>query len=158
MAIEVDIDLQYAVESRSLPTAEQFQLWLIQAAQQLALTKIELVIRLVDKMEMIALNHQYRGKNKATNVLSFPFESPPGLPYENYYLGDIIICDSVVEEEAHQQQKLLLAHWAHMTVHGFLHLLGYDHIEEKQAFKMEQKEIEILSALGFNNPYQEIID
>jgi probable rRNA maturation factor len=108
-------------------------------------------------LESQELNHQYRGKNKPTNVLSFPFEIPEHLPegVEIELLGDLIICAPVVEREAQEQNKALLAHWAHMTLHGCLHLLGYDHIEDKEAEEMESLEIEILQKMGFPNPYND---
>ncbi|WP_288791436.1 rRNA maturation RNase YbeY, partial [uncultured Enterobacter sp.] len=97
------------------------------------------------------LNLTYRGKDKPTNVLSFPFEAPPGI--EMPLLGDLIICRQVVEQEAKEQQKPLEAHWAHMVVHGSLHLLGYDHIEDDEAEEMESLETEIMLALGYEDPY-----
>jgi len=97
------------------------------------------------------LNHTYRGKDKPTNVLSFPFEAPPGI--ELPLLGDLIICRQVVEQEAQEQEKTLEAHWAHMVIHGSLHLLGYDHIEDDEAEEMESLETEIMLALGYPDPY-----
>jgi probable rRNA maturation factor len=99
-------------------------------------------VRLVDEAESRELNHTYRGKDKPTNVLSFPFEAPPGL--ELPLLGDLVICRQVVEAEAVEQGKPLMAHWAHMVVHGSLHLLGYDHIEDEEAEEMEQLERDIM--------------
>ena len=100
---------------------------------------------------LILLNHEYRGKDKPTNVLSFPFEAPPGIELD--LLGDLIICRQVVEKEAEEQSKPLLAHWAHMVVHGSLHLLGYDHIEDDEAEEMESLETEIMQTMGFEDPY-----
>ncbi len=111
----------------------------------------ELTIRLVDVAESHELNLTYRGKDKPTNVLSFPFEAPPGI--EMPLLGDLIICRQVVEQEASEQGKPLEAHWAHMVVHGSLHLLGYDHIEDDEAEEMEGLETEIMLALGYEDPY-----
>ena len=105
----------------------------------------------VDEAESHELNLTYRGKDKPTNVLSFPFEAPPGI--EMPLLGDLIICRQVVEQEAKEQQKPLEAHWAHMVVHGSLHLLGYDHIEDNEAEEMESLETEIMLALGYEDPY-----
>lgn len=110
-----------------------------------------MTIRLVDEAESHELNLTYRGKDKPTNVLSFPFEAPPGI--EMPLLGDLIICRQVVEQEAKEQQKPLEAHWAHMVVHGSLHLLGYDHIEDDEAEEMESLETEIMLALGYEDPY-----
>lgn len=111
----------------------------------------EVTIRIVDEAESQQLNHTYRGKDKPTNVLSFPFEAPAGI--ELPLLGDLIICRQVVEREAQEQEKPLLAHWAHMVVHGSLHLLGYDHIEDAEAEEMESIETEIMLALGYDDPY-----
>ncbi|OZB41718.1 MAG: rRNA maturation RNase YbeY, partial [Alishewanella sp. 34-51-39] len=97
------------------------------------------------------LNLQYRGKDKATNVLSFPFQCPPGI--ELPLLGDLVICAGVVRAEAAEQNKPLAAHWAHMVVHGCLHLLGFDHINDADAEQMEAEEIQILQQLGISNPY-----
>jgi len=118
--------------------------------------ELELSIRVVDSAEITELNQTYRHKNYATNVLSFPFELPPGLPEEAHpgILGDIAICAEVVAREATEQNKSLPAHWAHMVIHGTLHLLGYDHIEDDEAELMEQLEIRILNELGFADPYQ----
>lgn len=149
MAIE--LDLQIAVESeQGLPSADQFQHWLdktIIPFQQNA----ELTIRIVDEEESQQLNRDYRGKDKPTNVLSFPFEAPPGMEMD--LLGDMIICRQVVEKEAIEQSKPLIAHWAHMVVHGSLHLLGYDHIEDAEAEEMEALETEIMLDMGFDDPY-----
>lgn len=101
--------------------------------------------------ESHSLNLTYRGKDKPTNVLSFPFEVPPGM--EMSLLGDLVICRQVVEKEAQEQGKPLEAHWAHMVVHGSLHLLGYDHIEDDEAEEMEALETEIMLALGYEDPY-----
>ncbi|EEQ12819.1 metalloprotease [Yersinia frederiksenii ATCC 33641] len=111
----------------------------------------EVTIRLVDEAESHELNLTYRGKDKSTNVLSFPFEAPPEI--ELPLLGDLIICRQVVEQEAVEQDKALLAHWAHMVVHGSLHLLGYDHIVDDEAEEMESIETEIMQNLGYPDPY-----
>ena len=111
-------------------------------------------ICIASKQEITALNERYRNMNKATNVLSFPYESMPGV--EVPLLGDVVVCAEVVNEEAQQQNKALPQHWAHMVVHGLLHLLGYDHIDDNDAQIMESVEIQVLSNLGFSNPYGEI--
>lgn len=113
----------------------------------------EITVRVVDEDESQQLNHEYRGKNKPTNVLSFPFEAPPGI--EMNLLGDLVICAGVVEAEAQQQNKPLDHHWAHMIIHGTLHLLGYDHIEDDQAEEMEGLEISLLGKLSIDDPYQD---
>lgn len=113
----------------------------------------ELTIRIVNSEEIQFLNQQYRHKNKSTNVLSFPFEAPPGIKLP--LLGDVIICASVVAEEADTQHKPLHAHFAHMVIHGVLHLLGYDHMTDSEAALMEALEIKLLADLGYPNPYGE---
>lgn len=113
---------------------------------------LSITVRCVESEESQQLNHDYRGKNKPTNVLSFPFESPA--EFFVPLLGDLVICADVVRIEAQQQNKTVLAHWAHMIVHGCLHLLGYDHINDSEADEMESLEIKILRQLGYNNPYQ----
>lgn len=114
-------------------------------------------VRLVDRAQAQQFNAQYRGKDYATNVLSFPFEVPPGLPksYPREWLGDLIICAPVIEAEAVEQGKALTAHYAHMSVHGLLHLLGWDHEETEAAQAMETLEIKILATFGLEDPYQE---
>lgn len=111
----------------------------------------ELAIRIVDPDESQQLNFQYRQKNKPTNILSFPFEAIPGVSFP--LLGDLIICAPIVSKEAETQQKTLESHWAHMIIHGVLHLLGYDHIEESEAEKMENIEVKLMAELGYANPY-----
>ena len=102
--------------------------------------------------EMQKLNNQYRDKDKATNVLSFPMQSPEEI--DVCLLGDIVLCAAVINREAKQQSKAENAHWAHMVVHGMLHLQGFDHIKNEQAEEMEQLEIKILNQLGFDDPYK----
>ena len=135
-----------------LPNDLQFKQW-AECALGHEFGKAELVIRIVESAESQQLNADYRGKDKPTNVLSFPFEAPPGL--ELPLLGDLAICAKVVADEAQQQHKALHAHWAHMVIHGVLHLLGYDHIDDDQAEEMEKLEIELLASLGYSNPYIE---
>ncbi len=147
------LDLQHATESQDgLPSDAEFQRWLNAAVTPFQ-ADAEVTIRLVDEEESHALNHEYRGKDKSTNVLSFPFEAPPGIELD--LLGDLIICRQVVEKEAAEQKKPLNAHWAHMVVHGSLHLLGYDHIEDDEAEEMESLETEIMVKMGFTDPYAE---
>ena len=147
----IELDLQLAVEQESgLPSEQDVQRWLDNAIQRFQ-ADAEVTVRIVDNEESQALNRDYRGKDKPTNVLSFPFEAPPGI--EMNLLGDLVICRQVVENEAKEQEKLLEAHWAHMVVHGSLHLLGYDHIEEDEAEEMESLETEIMLAMGYTDPY-----
>ncbi len=147
----VIIDLQIATEnSADLPTEQQIQQW-ANAAVRAENVEPEITVRIVDEAESHQLNLTYRGKDKPTNVLSFPFEGPDEV--ELPLLGDLVICRQVVEREAQEQSKPLTAHWAHMVVHGSLHLLGYDHIEEDEAEEMESLESQIMRSLGFADPY-----
>lgn len=146
------LDLQIAHESDiKLPSETQIQTWLEQILPQFV-DQAELTIRIVDEEESQTLNATYRQKNKPTNVLSFPFEAP--IEMETPLLGDLVICAPIVEQEALEQNKTLDAHFVHLLLHGCLHLLGYDHIEEAEAIEMESLEIAILAELGFNNPYE----
>ncbi|PIJ48786.1 rRNA maturation RNase YbeY [Erwinia sp. OLTSP20] len=147
----VILDLQIACAQHSgLPTEADFQRWLDAVLPRFQ-SESEVTIRLVDVAESHDLNLTWRGKDKPTNVLSFPFEAPPGI--ELPLLGDLVICRQVVEMEARDQQKPVQAHWAHMVIHGSLHLLGYDHIDDDEAEEMESLETEIMLALGYTDPY-----
>ncbi|MEL0658770.1 rRNA maturation RNase YbeY [Psychromonas arctica] len=153
--MELYVDLQLASENhQALPELAQFEAWvsatLIAASEQLR-DEAELTIRIVDNEESQQLNHQYREKDKSTNVLSFPFQNPPGITLP--LLGDLVVCKEVVEKEATEQQKPLISHWAHMTIHGTLHLLGFDHIEEDEAEAMESIETKLMIELGYSDPY-----
>jgi probable rRNA maturation factor len=151
--MNLELDLQIATEnSLNLPSEAQFIQW-VEKAVLPSQQEAELTIRIVDEAESHELNHQYRGKDKPTNVLSFPFEAPEGL--EIPLLGDLVICKQIVEKEAKEQGKTDQAHWAHMVVHGCLHLLGYDHIQDDEAEEMESLESEILQDMGFSDPYIE---
>ena len=138
-----------------MPTLEQFTHWVETAlafeAQTEDFPETEMTIRIVDEEESQTLNREYRGKDYPTNVLSFPFEVPEGI--ELPLLGDLVICRQVMEREAKEQQISLASHWAHLAVHGTLHLLGYDHIEEAEAEEMEGLETQIMQKLGFEDPY-----
>jgi len=146
----VSVDLEDVSGAADVPTASQFQRW---AAAAFAGRRdaAELSIRVVDEQEGAALNARYRGKDYATNVLSFPAELPPGVPLP--VMGDLVMCAAVVAREAAAQGKPVEAHWAHLTVHGCLHLLGYDHEDDGQAAEMEPLETAILAELGFPDPY-----
>ncbi|CAG1007179.1 Endoribonuclease YbeY [Burkholderiales bacterium] len=146
----IHIELQNASSSTQLPTEADLVRWAKAATNK---DEAEIVVRVVDGEESAELNSHYRGKSGPTNVLSFPFEAPPGV--ETDILGDLVVCAPVVEREAREQGKDLPAHWAHMVVHGVLHLQGYDHIGEDEAVIMETEEIAILHGLGFPNPYEE---
>ena len=145
-----DIELQVTTETPGLPSASQFEAWSA-AAIQADKSDYSLVIRVVDESESESLNSTYRHKEKPTNVLSFPFEPPPGI--DESHLGDLVVCAPVVEKEAMEQNKRPEAHWAHMIVHGVLHLQGYDHQNVREADEMEALEKQILSRLGFPDPY-----
>ena len=148
---QVILDLQLACEQASgLPSEADFRRWLEAVLLQFQ-PESEVTIRVVDEAESHDLNLTWRGKDKPTNVLSFPFEAPPGI--ELPLLGDLVICRQVVEQEAAEQEKAPEAHWAHMVIHGTLHLLGYDHIEDDEAEEMESLETEIMLALGYPDPY-----
>ena len=145
------VDLQIATENiEGLPTEEQIVQW-VTAAVQPEGDEVEMTVRIVDEVESHELNLTYRGKDRPTNVLSFPFECPDEV--ELPLLGDLVICRQVVEREAAEQEKPLMAHWAHMVVHGSLHLLGYDHIEDDEAEEMESLETQIMQGLGLDDPY-----
>lgn len=149
--MNVIVDVQQVVEA-DVPTEQQFHLWASTALAEIA-EDCELSIRLVSEAESAELNSTYRGKDTPTNVLSFPFESP--VPLTPRLLGDLVLCVAVVEREATEQNKTLEAHWAHLLVHGCLHLLGYDHLEDDEAEQMEALEVQILQQLGIENPYIE---
>ena len=146
----VTVDVQRATEAPDLPDEASLSRWAELAWQGEGCT--EVTIRLVSDEESRTLNRTYRDKDKPTNVLSFPFEAPPGVPLD--LLGDLVICPEVVAQEARDQQKSLHAHWAHMVIHGMLHLQGHDHIQPDEAERMESLEIELLARLGFADPYQ----
>lgn len=151
------LSLQKATEQKSLPTNKDFKEWILQALAVANYAKpCEVAIRLVDEEESHALNLQYRGKDKPTNVLSFPSDLPDEVltSLKREPLGDIIICVPVVLAEATEQHKTAIAHWAHLTIHGILHLLGFDHIDDEEAEEMEALEIDALQELGINNPYE----
>ena len=147
----IDLDLQIVAEASDLPSEADILRW-VAAAVGDAMEEAQLTVRITDEAEIRELNATYRGKDYATNVLSFPFEAPPGVDIP--LLGDIVVCAAVVAREAAEQGKPLQAHWAHMVIHGTLHLLGYDHIEEADAEEMEGLEIALLADLGYANPYE----
>ncbi len=151
--VSIELELQIASLAKTLPHPAQFREWVSLTLWQ-RIDTAELTIRIVDEEESADLNWQYRKKRGATNVLSFPYEIPPGIA--SNLLGDIIICAPIIEEEAKKYHKPLLAHWAHMVVHGILHLLGYNHELKTEAIEMESLETEILLQLNFPPPYGEI--
>jgi len=147
----LELDLQIASDAAELPSEAQFRSWCSIALRQRTADS-ELTIRLVDEAEGRELNHTWRHKDYATNVLSFPAEIPDGI-LDIPLLGDLVICVPVVEREAAEQGKALHAHWAHLVIHGCLHLLGYDHIEDAEAEEMEALERQLLAELGHPDPY-----
>lgn len=151
--MNITLDLQTPYQHPENPTLKQFQQW-VDSALGAYNKAFELTIRIVDNQESQQLNGQYRQKNYPTNVLSFPFEVPEGVELD--LLGDLVICADVVKAESIAQNKSLQSHWAHMVIHGCLHLLGYDHIDEVDAKEMEDLEIKLMKTLGFADPYLEI--
>ncbi|NJC47200.1 UNVERIFIED_ORG: putative rRNA maturation factor [Xanthomonas campestris] len=152
--VRLDVAVSYALPRAGLPSAVSFRKW-VAAALKGRIREADLAVRIVDEKEGCSLNHHYRGKDYATNVLSFRADLPEGLPkgVKMPLLGDLVICAPVVAREAAEQGKSLAAHYAHLTVHGTLHLLGWDHEDDKEADAMEQLEREILADLGIDDPY-----
>jgi probable rRNA maturation factor len=148
------IDVEVNSSSTKIPSRENIERWISAALQSDELNQAEVSVYIVDEAESQELNAQYRGKDKPTNVLSFPADIPEevGVPL----LGDLVICAPVVEREAQEQGKAIDAHWAHMLVHGTLHLLGYDHVEDDEADVMEALETRLITQLDFPAPYTEI--
>ena len=160
-ACHVDIECHYA--DVNVPSNKELEYFVkktidyLNIRQDLNSPEIELAIIIVEEVEIQNLNTEFRQQAKPTNVLSFPFETPEIFQQHQQIniLGDIFICAPIIELEAQQQNKKLVEHWAHMLVHGVLHLLGYDHIDSDDAKKMEEIEIEILNTFGYRNPYME---
>lgn len=140
------------VAAQPTPPEAAFREWLSAALAASGRESEEVTVRVVDTAESQALNRDYRGRDAPTNVLSFPFEPPPGIEAPGI-LGDLVICAPVVAREAAEQGKPERAHWAHMTVHGALHLLGHDHQHDAEAECMEAEERRILDGLGYPDPY-----
>lgn len=147
----LELEVQYASAAGDLPSQADFRRWAA-AALDPAGEPAELVIRIVDEEESRDFNRRYRGIDRPTNVLSFPFEAPPEV--ESRHLGDLLLCAPVIRAQAREQHKAGRDHWAHMVVHGVLHLRGYDHLEEAQAQQMEDEERRILATLGIADPYR----
>jgi len=150
LPLQHDICISYGLPRGGLPSGRSFRKWAVAALndhQQAAYLSIHLINEETGRV----LNRNYRGKDYATNVLSFPAELPEGVPLPD--LGELILCAPVVEQEAREQGKDMRAHYAHLTVHGVLHLLGWDHEDDSQAQAMEQREREILASLGYADPY-----
>jgi len=146
----IELQVQRATRNEDLPSDSQFERWVRAALGDRA--EAVLTIRIVDREEGRQLNANYRGKDAATNVLSFPADLPVEIDLP--LLGDIVMCAPVVAAEAEAQGKSAAAHWAHLTVHGVLHLLGHDHQQPAEAARMESLEISLLDSLGIANPYE----
>ncbi len=144
------LDYQNPQDYTDIPDKDALTRWISLACRQDSPFSIS--VRIAAEQEAQELNQQFRGKNYATNVLSFPFDPPP-IPMDLIHLGDLVLCKQVIEKEAEQQQKTIDDHWAHLIIHGILHLQGYDHISEVAAKEMENLEITLLKKLGVNNPY-----
>jgi probable rRNA maturation factor len=147
---QIEFSVSYGVPRSGLPSSSSFRRW-VAATLDGRIQRADLALRLVDEREGHALNHHYRGKPHATNGLSFPAELPKGVKLP--ILGDIVLCAPVIAREALEQGKPLNAHYAHLTVHGVLHLLGFDHDDERDAEAMEAIEREILAGIGVADPY-----
>ncbi|MGR9087859.1 MAG: rRNA maturation RNase YbeY [Gammaproteobacteria bacterium] len=154
------IEIQRVFRSEGQPDSRKIRGWIGEALKE-ARQSHDCVVRIVDVDEIVELNRQYRHKSGPTNILSFPFAWPEEIAVAGdsdvKLLGDLVICAPVVEKEAAEQHKTLEHHWAHIVIHGVLHLLGYDHIRDDEAELMESKEIEILEKLHIHNPYIEVI-
>ncbi len=152
MAYQIDIESNS--QSQQIPALAELERWISAALQSQKLEDAEVSLYIVDEDESQQLNNQYRSKDYPTNVLSFPADIPEevGVPL----LGDLVVCAPVVEREAQEQGKTLAAHWAHMLVHGSLHLLGFDHIDDTEADEMEALETAIITGLGYPAPYNEL--
>ena len=146
------IEIQTVYQSEGQPDEQHIQCW-VDAALADYEPDTEIVVRIVDEQESAELNQQYCHKSGPTNILSFPVDVPDGIELD--LLGDLVICAPVLEKEAQEQHKILADHWAHIIIHGVLHLLGYDHVDEAEAELMESKEIAILNTLNILNPYRQ---
>ena len=153
--MRVLVDVFQACDENTIPAADVVENWIALAANEAGHSgDLEVSVRIVDADESRALNHEYRGKDKPTNVLSFPAGRIEGLPDDvPVQLGDIVVCASIVGEEAIEQDKAVADHWAHMLVHGTLHLMGYDHETDAEAAEMEALETQILMKSGLKDPY-----
>jgi len=148
--LSIRVVIQNASSAVALPARRGLRTWARSAAEAGG-PAAEITLRIVDEAESRALNSRYRDKDRATNVLSFPFEDPPGVTTS--VLGDVVICAPVVEREAHASGRPAQAHWAHMVIHGVLHLRGYDHERDEDAARMQAMESELLSGFEFSDPY-----
>ncbi|HCS62926.1 MAG TPA: rRNA maturation RNase YbeY [Cellvibrio sp.] len=150
------IDIESNSQNQQIPALPELERWISAALQSQSFEDAEVSVYIVDEDEGQELNAQYRGKDYPTNVLSFPADiaEEVGVPL----LGDLVVCAPVVEREAQEQGKTLQAHWAHMLIHGTLHLVGFDHIDDDEAETMETLETQIVTGLGYPAPYQDITE
>lgn len=146
------VDLQIVASNDFIPSQADFERWVSAALKDFSLSG-EITIRIVDQLESAYLNETYRKKSGATNILSFPFENDEELATPLF--GDLVVCAEIVAQQAQEQARPIIDHWAHLIVHGVLHLLGYDHIQEQEAIVMETFEVKILHELGYEDPYGE---
>lgn len=153
--MSVEVDVQYAVMAYGVPSVSDIETW-IGAVVRGRRENVQLTVRIVDEEEGTELNERWRQARGPTNVLSFPSEGLEAIAPD--LLGDVVICAPVVESEAREQGKSLTAHWTHMVIHGTLHLLGFDHVDEDHAREMELLEAQILKELGYSDPYESVID
>ncbi|MCZ6718142.1 MAG: rRNA maturation RNase YbeY [Gammaproteobacteria bacterium] len=153
--MSVEVDVQYAVMADGVPSVSDIETW-IGAVVRGRRENVQLTVRIVDEEEGTELNERWRQARGPTNVLSFPSEGLEAITPD--LLGDVVICAPVVESEAREQGKSLTAHWTHMVIHGTLHLLGFDHVDEDHAREMELLEAQILKELGYSDPYESVID
>lgn len=153
--MSVEVDVQYAVMADGLPSVSDIETW-IGAVVRGSRENVQLTVRIVDEEEGTELNERWRQARGPTNVLSFPSEGLEAIAPD--LLGDVVICAPVVESEAREQGKSLTAHWTHMVIHGTLHLLGFDHVDEDHAREMELLEAQILKELGYSDPYESVIE
>ena len=155
----IKVDIQIACENYNVPSKEDFETWIMLSIRNIDFIlerDFEIGIRVVNESESKRLNKQYRKINQSTNILSFFSSMDDNIRWSKTIpkpLGDLVICAPVIEREAIEQGKELFAHWAHMIVHGMLHLVGFDHAVEHEAYEMESLEVDILEELGFSNPY-----
>lgn len=148
------VDIQNASSDPLLVSEDEITRWVEQTLQK-EVESAELTVRFVDEDEIMQLNNTYRKQNKTTNVLAFPSNLPDGITLDYPLLGDIIVCPKVLMQESEEQNKPLVAHWAHIIIHGVLHLLGYDHMKDEDARTMQQQEIAVLAHFQYANPYNE---
>jgi len=155
--MQVLLDIQNTIDSKKLPPPIKIENWVSVALEKVdtKFNQPEVTVRVVSLAESQELNLQYRNKNKPTNILSFPFEVPDMIPQDEIgeFLGDLVICEDIIIQEAKEQKKSLESHWAHMIIHGTLHLIGFDHVMANDAEDMEALEVKILTTLGFSDPY-----